>query len=232
MLRVDDLRVSYSGVAAVRGLSLEVPAGAIVGLVGANGAGKTSTLNAITGLVGRSGRSHIDGQDISDLSTADIVRCGVVQVPQGRQLFPDMSVRDNLEMGGFLQRSAQMHRQLERVVAQFPVLQSKASQRAGTLSGGEQQMLAVARALMALPKVLLIDEPCLGLSPKMVGYLGEVIRELSARGIAILLVEQNTSFVFGLCQYAYVIENGQVALSGTPDELRSNDRVRGAYLGI
>jgi branched-chain amino acid transport system ATP-binding protein len=232
MLRVDDLHVSYSGVAAVRGISLEVDDNAIVGLVGANGAGKTSTLNAITGLVARSGRSHIDGQDISALSTADIVRCGVVQVAQGRQLFPDMTVRENLEMGGFLQPAKEMYQQLERVLAQFPILENRAAQRAGTLSGGEQQMLAVARALMSLPKILLIDEPCLGLSPKMVGHLGEVIRRVNAQGIAILLVEQNTPFVFGLCRYAYVIENGQVALSGTPDELRSNDRVRSAYLGI
>jgi branched-chain amino acid transport system ATP-binding protein len=232
MLRVDDLRVSYHGVAAVRGISLEVPDGAVVGLVGANGAGKTSTLNAITGLVARSGRSYIDGRDISGLGTADIVRCGVVQVAQGRQLFPDMTVRENLEMGGFLQPTKGMHQQLERVLLQFPVLRSRAAQRAGTLSGGEQQMLAVARALMSLPKILLIDEPCLGLSPKMVGHLGQVIREMNAQGIAILLVEQNTPFVFGLCQYVYVIENGRVALSGTPDALRSNDRVRSAYLGI
>ncbi|MCL2430418.1 MAG: ABC transporter ATP-binding protein [Alphaproteobacteria bacterium] len=232
MLRVDDLRVSYSGVAAVRGISLAVPDGAIVGLVGANGAGKTSTLNAITGLVARSGRTHIDGEDISGLSTADIVRRGVVQVAQGRQLFPDMTVRENLEMGGFLQPAGRMLQQLERVLAQFPVLKYRAAQRAGTLSGGEQQMLAVARALMSMPKILLIDEPCLGLSPKMVLHLGEVIGEVNAQGIGILLVEQNTPFVFGLSQYAYVIENGQVALSGTPDDLRSNDRVRSAYLGI
>lgn len=232
MLRVDDLHVSYHGIAAVRGISLEVPGGAIAGLVGANGAGKTSTLNAITGLVARSGRSQIDGDDISRLGTAEIVRRGVVQVAQGRQLFPDMTVRENLEMGGFLQPFGQMQRQLERMIEQFPVLKNRAAQRAGTLSGGEQQMLAVARALMAIPKILLIDEPCLGLSPKMVGHLGDVICEVNAQGIAILLVEQNTPFVFGLCRYAYVIENGQVALSGTPDELRSNDRVRSAYLGI
>lgn len=232
MLRIEDLRVSYHGLAAVRGISLEVPDGAIVGLVGPNGAGKTSTLNAITGLVARSGRSHVAGVDISGLGTADIVRHGVVQVAQGRQLFPDMTVRENLEMGGFLQPTGGMRQQLEKVLTQFPVLKSRAAQRAATLSGGEQQMLAVARALMSLPKVLLIDEPCLGLSPKMVGHLGEVIREVNAQGITILLVEQNTSFAFGLCRYAHVIESGQVALSGTPDELRSNARVRSAYLGI
>ena len=232
MLRVEDLHVSYQGVAAVRGVSLEVPDGAIVGLVGANGAGKTSTLNAITGLVARRGKTVFDGHDISQLSTADIVRCGVVQVAQGRQLFPDMTVLENLEMGGFLRPASELQGQLDSVFAQFPVLKQRASQQAGTLSGGEQQMLAVARALMSSPKILLIDEPCLGLSPKMVSRLGELIREINTRGIAVLLVEQNTAFVFALARHVYVIENGQVVLSGAPDTLRSNDRVRSAYLGI
>lgn len=232
MLRVEDLHVSYQGVAAVRGVSFEVPDGAIVGLVGANGAGKTSTLNAITGLVARRGKAVLDGHDISQLSTAEIVRRGLVQIAQGRQLFPDMTVLENLEMGGFLQPASKLGEQLEKVFAQFGVLKERAAQRAGTLSGGEQQMLAVGRALMSAPKILLIDEPCLGLSPKMVGRLGEIIRELNARGIAVLLVEQNTAFVFGLAAFAYVIENGRVVLSGAPDELRSNDGVRSAYLGI
>jgi branched-chain amino acid transport system ATP-binding protein len=232
MLRVKDLHVSYQDVAAVRGVSLDVPDGAIVGLVGANGAGKTSTLNAITGLVARRGKSVFDGHDISQLSTADIVRRRVVQVAQGRQLFPDMTVLENLEMGGFLQPASKLQGQLEKVFAQFRVLKERTAQRAGTLSGGEQQMLAVGRALMSDPKILLIDEPCLGLSPKMIGHLREIIREVNARGIAVLLVEQNTAFVFGLAGFAYVIENGRVVLSGAPDELRSNDRVRSAYLGI
>jgi branched-chain amino acid transport system ATP-binding protein len=232
MLRVDDLYVSYQSVAAVRGLSLEVPDSAIVGLVGANGAGKTSTLNAITGLVARRSKTVFDGRDISQLSTADIVRCGVVQVAQGRQLFPEMTVLENLEMGGFLQPPSKLEEQLEKVFAQFAVLRERSAQRAGTLSGGEQQMLAVGRALMSDPKILLVDEPCLGLSPKMVGRLGDVVRDVNARGIAVLLVEQNTAFVFGLAGFAYVIENGRVALSGTPEQLRSDDRVRSAYLGI
>lgn len=232
MLQVEDLHVSYRSVSAVRGLSLFVPKGQIVGLVGANGAGKTSTLNAITGLVQRRGRTTLDGHDISQSKTADIVRLGLAQVAQGRQLFPDMSVAENLELGGFLQSSASKHEMLDKVLTQFPVLRERASQHAGTLSGGEQQMLAVARALMARPKVLLIDEPCLGLSPKMVSRLGEVIRQVNADGISILLVEQNTAFVFGLTSYAYVIENGRVALEGAPDLLRQNDKVRSAYLGI
>src|SRR6201999_1390074 len=181
MLRVEELHVSYQSVAAVRGVSFDVPDGAIVGLVGANGAGKTSTLNAISGLVARRGKTSFNGHDISQLSTAEIVRRGVVQVAQGRQLFPDMTVLENLEMGGFLQPPSKLQQQLEKVFAQFAVLKERATQRAGTLSGGEQQMLAVGRALMADPKILLVDEPCLGLSPKMVGRLGEVVREVNAR---------------------------------------------------
>jgi branched-chain amino acid transport system ATP-binding protein len=232
MLRVENLQVSYQSLAAVRGVSFDVPDGAIVGLVGANGAGKTSTLNAISGLVARRGKTSFNGHDISQLSTAEIVRRGVVQVAQGRQLFPDMTVLENLEMGGFLQPPSRLQEQLDKVFAQFAVLKERAPQRAGTLSGGEQQMLAVGRALMSDPKILLIDEPCLGLSPKMVGRLAEIVREVNARGIAVLLVEQNTAFVFGLAGFAYVIENGRVALSGTPEQLRSDDRVRSAYLGI
>ncbi len=232
MLKVEDLHVAYGGVAAVRGLALEVPDGQIIGLVGANGAGKTSTLNAITGLVARRGRISVDGHDIARARTADIVRLGVVQVAQGRQLFPDMTVLENLEMGAFLQPASKLAGQIEAMFAQFPVLKNRADQRAGTLSGGEQQMLAVARALMAAPRLLLIDEPCLGLAPLMVHHLREIIVEVNAAGISVLLVEQNTAFVFALASYAYVIENGAVVLSGTPDELRSDDKVRSAYLGI
>jgi branched-chain amino acid transport system ATP-binding protein len=232
MLRVEGLQVSYQSVGAVRGASFEVADGAIVGLVGANGAGKTSTLNAITGLVPRRGRITFNGYDISRCSTAEIVRRGVAQVAQGRQLFPDMTVLENLEMGGFLQPASKLQELLDKVFLQFAVLKERAAQRAGTLSGGEQQMLAVGRALMSDPKILLIDEPCLGLSPKMVGRLGEIVREVNSRGIAVLLVEQNTAFVFGLAGFVYVIENGRVALSGAPDQLRGDDRVRSAYLGI
>jgi len=232
LLRVEDLYVSYQSVEAVRGVTLSVPDGAIVGLVGANGAGKTSTLNAISGLVRRRGRTAFDDHDLSSLNAADIVRLGVVQVAQGRQLFPDMSVTENLELGAFLQSGAAMREQMKRLFAQFPMLEQRARQRAGTLSGVEQQVLAVARALMSRPTMLLIDEPCLGLSPKMVGLLDEVIRQVNADGISILLIEQNAAFVFELAGYAYVMENGRVALEGTPASLRENDEVRGAYLGI
>jgi branched-chain amino acid transport system ATP-binding protein len=232
MLRVDALDVTYQSVIAVRDLSLRVDAGKIVGLVGANGAGKTSTLNAITGLVPYRGRVTLDGQELGKLNTADIVRRGLVQVAQGRQLFPDMSVLENLELGAFLQDADSRLAMADQMFGRFPVLRERAEQRAGTLSGGEQQMLAVARALMAKPKVLLVDEPCLGLSPKMVGRLAEVIRQVRDSGISVLLVEQNTAFVFGLAHYVYVIENGRVVLAGTPDDLRQNDKVRSAYLGI
>ena len=232
MLSVEHVHVAYGGVQAVRGLSLEVRAGQVVGLVGANGAGKTSVLNAITGLVPRTGRVSFDGTDLSRFKTADIVRHGVIQVAQGRQLFPDMTVMENLELGAFLQAPSEMHDMLEKMFVRFPVLRERAAQRAGTLSGGEQQMLAMARALMGRPKVLLVDEPCLGLSPKMVGVLAELIRQINGEGISVLVVEQNTAFVFGLAHYAYVIENGQVVLDGKPAQLQRDDRVRSAYLGI
>jgi branched-chain amino acid transport system ATP-binding protein len=232
MLSVEDVRVSYGGVQAVRGVSLQVRSGQVVGLVGANGAGKTSLLNAITGLVPRSGRVSFDGRDFAGLQTADIVRLGVIQVAQGRQLFPDMTVLENLELGAFLQPPADLHDLLEKMFMRFPVLKNRATQRASTLSGGEQQMLAMARALMGRPKLLLVDEPCLGLSPKMVGVLGDMIRQIHAEGISVLVVEQNTAFVFGLADSAYVIENGQVVLQGEPQQLQRDDRVRSAYLGI
>jgi branched-chain amino acid transport system ATP-binding protein len=232
MLSVEDVRVSYGGVQAVRGVSLEVRGGQVVGLVGANGAGKTSLLNAITGLVAYTGRVAFDGTPFAGLQTADIVRHGVIQVAQGRQLFPDMSVLENLELGAFLQSPRDTHATLETMFVRFPVLKTRAAQRAGTLSGGEQQMLAMGRALMGRPKVLLVDEPCLGLSPKMVGVIGELIRQINAEGISVLVVEQNTAFVFGLAHHAYVIENGEVVLEGQPAQLQRDDRVRSAYLGI
>jgi branched-chain amino acid transport system ATP-binding protein len=232
MLSIEDLRVAYGGVQAVRAVSIKVRIGQVVGLVGANGAGKTSLLNAVTGLVARQGRVSFEGVDFDRMDTADIVRHGVIQVAQGRQLFPDMKVIENLELGAFLQKPAQMRDMLEKMFVRFPVLKDRASQLAGTLSGGEQQMLAIARALMGRPKVLLVDEPCLGLSPKMVGVLGDIIRQVNAEGISVLVVEQNTAFVFALAHYAYVMENGQIVLEGEPSQLKRDDRVRSAYLGI
>lgn len=232
MLSLEDVRVSYGGVQAVRGVSMKVDPGQVVGLVGANGAGKTSVLNAISSLVPRTGRVSFEGKDFTRSNTAEIVRHGVIQVAQGRQLFPDMTVLDNLELGAFLQPPQQVKEGIEKMFVQFPVLKERAAQQAGTLSGGEQQMLAMARALMGRPRVLLVDEPCLGLSPKMVSVLGNVIRQINAEGISVLVVEQNTAFVFGLAHYAYVIENGSVVLEGEPAQLQRDDRVRSAYLGI
>ena len=232
MLSLEDVRVSYGGVKAVRGVSMKVRLGQVVGLVGANGAGKTSVLNAITGLVPRAGNVSFEGIDFNGAKTADIVRHGVIQVAQGRQLFPDMTVLENLELGAFLQKPDGVHEGIEKMFVQFPILKERAAQNAGTLSGGEQQMLAMARGLMGRPRVLLVDEPCLGLSPKMVGRLADVIRQINDEGIAVLVVEQNTAFVFGLAHHAYVIENGQVVLEGEPDQLKRDDRVRSAYLGI
>jgi len=232
MLSLENVRVHYGGVQAVRGVSLKVRAGQVVGLVGANGAGKTSVLSAITGLVPHTGHVSFEGKSFDRLSTAEIVKSGVSQVAQGRQLFSQMTVLENLELGAFLQSPAATHEGLEKMFVRFPVLKDRAKQHAGTLSGGEQQMLAMARALMGRPRVLLVDEPCLGLSPKMVGVLGELIKQINADGISVMVVEQNTAFVFGLANYAYVIENGQVTLEGEPGRLRRDDRVRSAYLGI
>jgi branched-chain amino acid transport system ATP-binding protein len=231
MLEVAHLFVHYGHVLAVRDLSLSIGKNQVVGLVGANGAGKTSTLNAISGLISRSGTILLDGAPLGS-DTANIVRRGVVQVAQGRKLFADMTVLENLELGGFLLKRAIVKERIEAQMVQFPLLRQRAQQRAGTLSGGEQQMLAIARALMAEPRYLLIDEPCLGLSPKMVLHLSDIILALHHRGISILLVEQNTAFVFSLAERAFVIENGSLVLAGSPAELKENDRVRSAYLGI
>jgi branched-chain amino acid transport system ATP-binding protein len=231
MLQLENLEVAYGHVQAVCGLTLSVAAGTIVGLVGANGAGKTSTLNAISGLVPRAGQVKFEGEELRG-STADTVRRGLVQVAQGRQLFSEMTVAENLELGGFLSRPADLRDRLDQVIQQFPLLKERLKQRAGTLSGGQQQVLAIARALMASPKLLLIDEPCLGLSPKMVRVLSDLVRQLNSEGLTMLLVEQNTAFVFGLASHVFVIENGRAVLQGSPDELRHNDMVRSAYLGI
>jgi branched-chain amino acid transport system ATP-binding protein len=231
LLEVDDLRATYGQGHVLHGISFTVDEGQIVSILGPNGAGKTTTLRAISGLVETSGRIALDGAEIQGESPDRIARRGIAHVPEGRGTFTELSVEDNLLVGGYTRKSG-VHEDVARCYEWFPRLGERRTQHAGTLSGGEQQMLAVARALMARPTMLLIDEPCLGLSPKMVGRLGEVIRQVNAAGISILLVEQNTAFVFGITQYTYVIENGQIVLQGTPAELRQNDMVRTAYLGI
>lgn len=232
MLSVDGLTVDYGPIHAVRSVSFEVPEHGIVALIGANGAGKSSSMNALTGLVSRNGKVTFDGADLSTLETDAIVRHGVVQVAQGRQLFPEMSVRDNLELGAYLRTTAQRRETLAELMARFPLLRERASQRCGTLSGGEQQLVAIARALMGAPRLLLLDEPTLGLAPLIVKRIGEVIRDLHRQGLPILIAEQNAAFACGLAQTVVVLENGRVALAGTPAELNARDDMRKSYLGV
>ena len=229
MLIVDGLSVDYGAIRAVREVSFQVPDGAIVALIGANGAGKSSSMNALSGLVARKGAISFDGADIGSLETDAIVRRGVIQVAQGRQLFPEMSVRDNL---AYLRSNAQRRATLEELMARFPFLQERAAQRCGTLSGGEQQLVAIARALMGAPRLLLLDEPTLGLAPLIVKRIGKVIRDLHAQGLSILIAEQNAAFACSLAESVIVLENGRVALSGTPAELSANDDMRRSYLGV
>lgn len=231
MLKIENLRVTYGNTVAVRDIAFEVRKGCVMALVGANGAGKTSTLNALTGLVSSRGQISLDDVDLHDLGTDQIVRLGVVQVAQGRQLFPEMSVQDNLELGAFLQTSEEKRIRLASIMNEFPLLRTRAGQLAGTLSGGEQQILAVARALMAGPKVLLLDEPCLGLAPVIVRQIASIIKRLNAGGLTILLAEQNAAFALNVSDHVLVMENGRVVVSGPTSELRHDTAIRRSYLG-
>ena len=232
-LEVDDARVSYGGIAAVKGISLKVDQGEIVTLIGANGAGKTSTLKSLVGLVPlKTGSVKIFGSDIKGKPTHRIVAEGVALVPEGRAIFGNLTVRENLQLGGFLRRDpAHQKRALARCVQLFPRLGERLGQEGGTLSGGEQQMLAIARAIMAEPKLLLLDEPSLGLAPKIVQEVFAAIAEIAASGITILLVEQNTRLALETANRAYVLVTGEIVLSGTCKELKQDPRIRAAYLG-
>jgi branched-chain amino acid transport system ATP-binding protein len=232
-LRVTDLRVGYGGIAAVKGISLEVERGEIVTLIGANGAGKTSTLKAIVGLVpAQSGEIALFGESLRGVPTHRIVGRGVALVPEGRAIFGNLSVSENLELGAFLKREpVERAKRLERVLKLFPRLSERMAQEAGTLSGGEQQMLAIGRALMSEPKLLLLDEPSLGLAPKLVEQIFEAIVEVARGGLTILLVEQNTRLALETASRAYVLVTGQLALSGSCADLREDPRIKGAYLG-
>lgn len=232
MLTVEGLSVSYGRVNAVSDVSFTVPGNTIVALIGANGAGKTSTMNALTGLVPAKGRIFKDGDDIGGLPTDEIVRRGIVQVAQGRQLFPDMSVRENLELGAFLRRAEDKRRRLAELMDGFPLLRHRADQPAGTLSGGEQQLVAICRALMAEPQILLLDEPCLGLAPIMIRQVGGVLRDLHRAGLTILLAEQNASFASDIAGHLLVMENGRITMSGPPGEVFGHPEMRRSYLGI
>jgi branched-chain amino acid transport system ATP-binding protein len=235
VLSVRDIHVGYGSRIAVSGVSLDVAPTQIVSLVGSNGAGKSSTLRAIMGLnPPRQGEIRLGDTRIDRMSSPEIVSRGIALSPEGRRVFPLMSVQDNLLVGGYLQPQRQALRgSMERMFGYFPRLRERRSQMAGTLSGGEQQMLAIARALMAQPKVLLLDEPSLGLAPIMVQEIGRLIEKINREhGLAIILVEQNASLALRLCHHAYVLENGRVALSGPGGELIKSDYVQRVYLGV
>jgi branched-chain amino acid transport system ATP-binding protein len=231
-IEVTNLSVSYGGIRAVKGISLKIEPGQIVALIGANGAGKTSTLKAIVGLIPAQGRVSVFGRDVLGTPTHDIVARGVTLVPEGRAIFAGMSVRENLELGSILKRDrAGIEARMKRVLELFPRLGERLEQAGGTLSGGEQQMLAIGRALMSDPRVLLLDEPSLGLAPKLVRQIFDGISEIARGGLTILLVEQNTRLALETAHQAHVLVTGEVLLSGESRELETDPRVRAAYLG-
>ena len=233
MLKIENLQVHYGGIQALRGISLEVPDGRIVTLIGANGAGKSTTLRTITGLVKASGGSvQWDGQELLGKSIDKIISTGIAMSPEGRRVFPDMTVLENLKIGAYLRKDkAETEKDLEWVYSLFPRLKERSWQSAGTLSGGEQQMLAVGRALMSKPKLLMLDEPSLGLAPIVVREIFDIIRTVNQQGITVLLNEQNANMALKVADYAYVLETGTLTLSGTGAELLTNEQVKAAYLG-
>lgn len=234
MLRIEGLTVGYGDVIVVKDLSLHVEQGKIVALIGANGAGKTTTLKAISGLLPkREGNILLGGTQIQNWPPHKIVDAGLVQVAEGRKLFPGLTVLENLELGSFLPRAKKHRKQsLTKVFDLFPRLAERSKQAAGTLSGGEQQMLAVGRALMSLPKLLILDEPSLGLAPILVADMFRAVEEINREGTTILIVEQNAVQTLKLADQGYVLENGKIVLSGTGADLLEDDRIRTAYLGI
>jgi branched-chain amino acid transport system ATP-binding protein len=232
LLEVDGIHTYYGSIEALRGVSLEVAAGEVVTIIGSNGAGKSTTLRSISGLSPpRTGSIRFDGADISTMPPSRIVGLGISQVPEGRRCFPRMSVRENLELGAYLRHGEDTSEDLEQVFALFPRLEERDTQQAGTMSGGEQQMLAIGRALMARPRLLLLDEPSMGIAPILVEQIYRTIAEISRTGTTILLVEQNANYALGVSQRAYVLETGEVALSGESASLRENPDVQKAYLG-
>ncbi|MCD5410741.1 MAG: ABC transporter ATP-binding protein [Clostridiales bacterium] len=233
MLKIENLRVNYGGIKALRGINMEIPKNKIISLVGANGAGKSTTLRAIIGLVkSASGKIIYDGQDITDMETKDIVKNGLVLVPEGRRVFSDLTVDENLMLGAYARDDKiEIKKDMARMKEFFPILKQRNWQLAGTLSGGEQQMLAVSRALMSRPKLLMMDEPSLGLAPLIVKNIFEIIKEIHKQGVTILLVEQNANAALRVADNAYVLEIGKITLEGTGKELLLNDDVKKAYLG-
>jgi branched-chain amino acid transport system ATP-binding protein len=233
MLKVDQLQASYGRVKALWDVSFEVSAREIVALIGANGAGKTTTLKTVSALMkSDSGSIMLDGQSLNRCTSMDVVRRGLVHVPEARQLFPEMTVLDNLLMGAYATPATGRAGRIDTVYGIFPVLKERQKQIAGTLSGGEQQMVAIGRGLMADPKLLMLDEPSLGLAPLMVEEMFRVVKEINATGVAVLLVEQNTQHALSLANRGYVLEAGRVVLTGSGRELLANEAVRKAYLGL
>jgi branched-chain amino acid transport system ATP-binding protein len=233
-LVVEDLHVAYGNIRALRGVSLNVETGTIVAIVGANGAGKTTTLNAICGLRTLTrGRVVLDGKDVTSVPAHDLVPRGLVQVPEGRRVFSRLTIRENLDMGAFRRRAsrAELAEDLDRVLTIFPRLKERMTQLSGTLSGGEQQMLAMGRAMMSKPRVLLMDEPSMGLAPQFVDQVFDTILSINKLGVTVLLVEQNAFMALEIAQMAYVLQSGEVVLSGPGPELMDSDAVREAYLG-
>ncbi|KAB5915155.1 ABC transporter ATP-binding protein [Bifidobacterium adolescentis] len=233
MLEVKNLSVSYGAIEAVKDISFTVNAGEIVSLIGANGAGKTTTLHTITGLIpAKSGSVMYNGVDLLKTHNNKIVTLGMAHIPEGRHVFTRMSVEENLEMGAFsLKDQSDLKKDLDMVYGLFPRLKERRNQKAGTLSGGEQQMLAMGRALMSHPKTILMDEPSMGLSPKLVKEIFSIIRKLHEQGITILLVEQNAKMALSIADRAYVLETGRITMEGDAKELLNNEQVRKAYLG-
>jgi branched-chain amino acid transport system ATP-binding protein len=232
LLEVKGLEAGYGGIRAVKGIDLEVREGELVCLIGANGAGKSSTLRAICGLLpARAGSVRYAGSDVAQLAVHELPRRGLVMVPEGRGIFAQLTVEENISMGAYARNDRDIAQDVERRYESFPRLKERRAQVAGTLSGGEQQMLAIARALMARPKLLLLDEPSMGLAPRLVAKIFEIVRDIASQGVTILLVEQNARLALEVAQRGYVMESGTIGLAGESKALLENPRVREAYLG-
>ena len=232
LLKIEDLHVYYGSIHAIKGISFEVNEGEIVTLIGANGAGKSTTLNTVAGLLKpRSGSIQFEGKNILSTPASKVVSLGMALCPEGRRVFQQMSVRENLEMGGYTRPASEIESSMEIVFQRFPRLKEREKQIAGTLSGGEQQMLAMGRALMSKPKLLMLDEPSMGLAPILVEQIFDIISELHAAGTTILLVEQNAQMALSIADRAYVLGTGKITMSGTASDVLADDRVRAAYLG-
>ena len=232
LLKVNEIQTFYGAIQALKGISLEVHQGEIVTLIGSNGAGKSTTLRSISGIVAPSrGTIVFDGQEIQEMPGHQVAQIGIAHSPEGRRIFPRMTVRENLEMGAFTRKDDGVEADIDHVFELFPRLREREKQKGGTMSGGEQQMLAMGRALMAKPKLLLLDEPSLGLAPVIVDKIYEIVRQINSEGTTILLVEQNANYALEVSSRGYVLETGNVALTDTSDRLRNDPRVQDAYLG-